>query len=104
MAEEKGQEKFEETASDGATTSESDGVIDEKSLVRKLDRHLIPWTTVLLLLSFLDSGNGSSFSLNCPPVDHLPSVGNARIEGLVTDLHMSTFCPAAPQNIPLSFP
>ena len=45
----------------------------EKALVRKLDRRLLPALTLLYLLSFLDRSN----------------VANARIEGLVDDLQMS---------------
>ncbi|KAL9612470.1 MAG: hypothetical protein Q9167_002942 [Letrouitia subvulpina] len=47
--------------------------INEKSLIRKLDRKLLPAVTILYLLSFLDRSN----------------VGNARIEGLTKDLHMT---------------
>jgi len=49
----------------------------EKALVRKLDRHLLPVLTLLYLLSFLDRSN----------------VGNARLEGLTTDLKISMICP-----------
>ena len=52
---------------------ESFGGIHEPSLLRKLDRTLLPAVTVLYLLSFLDRSN----------------VANARLDGLVTDLHMS---------------
>ena len=45
----------------------------EKALLRKLDIRLLPALTLLYLLSFLDRSN----------------VANARIEGLVDDLHMS---------------
>ncbi|KAH6661021.1 major facilitator superfamily domain-containing protein [Truncatella angustata] len=47
--------------------------IDEKSLLRKLDARLLPAVGILYLLSFLDRSN----------------VGNARIEGMLTDLHMT---------------
>ena len=47
--------------------------ISEKSLLRKLDFHLLPALTLLYLLSFLDRSN----------------VANARLEGLTTDLHMT---------------
>lgn len=47
--------------------------INERSLVRKLDRILLPALTLLYLLSFLDRSN----------------VGNARIEGLTTDINMT---------------
>lgn len=73
MAEEKEQPKLEDTASDHTTTKEIGDAIDEKRLLRKLDWHLIPGPTLLLLLSFMDRSN----------------VGNARIEGLVADLHMT---------------
>lgn len=47
--------------------------IDEKRLVRRLDFKLLAPLTLLYLLSFLDRSN----------------VGNARLEGLATDLHMT---------------
>lgn len=68
--------------------------IDEKKLLRKIDLHLLPGLCILLLLSFLDRSNGtflSSFPLFSFP--YSLSVGNARIEGLVTDTHMSTYSP-----------
>ncbi|KIW29614.1 uncharacterized protein PV07_05417 [Cladophialophora immunda] len=69
---------------DGSNTTEKDapptdfdeslgGHINERALVRKLDITLLPALTSLYLLSFLDRSN----------------VGNARIEGLATDLHMT---------------
>jgi len=54
--------------------SEKDvGDVKERNLVRKLDLRLLPPLTLLYLLSFLDRSN----------------VGNARIEGLTNDLHMT---------------
>ncbi|OAG44564.1 hypothetical protein AYO21_01054 [Fonsecaea monophora] len=50
-----------------------EGHINERALVRKLDLTLLPALTSLYLLSFLDRSN----------------VGNARIEGLATDLNMT---------------
>lgn len=47
--------------------------INEKSLLRKLDWRLLPGVSLLYLVSFLDRSN----------------VANARLDGLVTDLHMS---------------
>jgi MFS family permease len=47
--------------------------VNEKALVRKLDVRLLPVLTLLYLLSFLDRSN----------------VGNARVEGLAKDLHMT---------------
>lgn len=54
-------------------TRESFAHLDEKTILRKMDLHLIPMLALLYLLSFLDRGN----------------IGNARIEGLVEDLGMS---------------
>lgn len=45
----------------------------EKKLVRKLDWQLIPWLCLLYLTSFLDRTN----------------IGNAKVNGLVKDLHMT---------------
>ncbi|KAL2607438.1 hypothetical protein R1flu_026011 [Riccia fluitans] len=47
--------------------------VDERALVRKIDLRLIPYLSFLYLLSFLDRAN----------------IGNAKIEGLVTDLKMT---------------
>ena len=64
MAEEKEKIEFEETVLDHAITDESGDTIDEKKLLRKLDWHIVPGLTFLLLLSFLDRGNGNPFSLH----------------------------------------
>ncbi|KAI1172018.1 major facilitator superfamily domain-containing protein [Nemania sp. FL0916] len=56
------------------TASETAGqAVYEKSLLRKIDAHLLPAVGILYLLSFLDRSN----------------VGNARIEGLLVDLNMT---------------
>ncbi|KAL1747872.1 major facilitator superfamily domain-containing protein [Schizophyllum fasciatum] len=47
--------------------------VDEKKLLRKIDLQLIPWLSLLYLLSFLDR----------------TSIGNAKLYHLTTDLHMS---------------
>ncbi|KAJ5674075.1 Major facilitator superfamily domain general substrate transporter [Penicillium macrosclerotiorum] len=47
--------------------------IDEMAVLRKMDIRLIPMLSILYLLAFLDRGN----------------IGNAKIEGLVDDLHMT---------------
>lgn len=47
--------------------------IDEKKTLRKMDVRLIPALAVLYLLAFLDRGN----------------IGNAKIQGLTKDLHLS---------------
>ena len=49
------------------------GTVNEKALLRKIDWRLLPAVGILYLLSFLDRSN----------------VGNARIEGLADDLHMT---------------
>lgn len=51
----------------------SPGAINEQALLRRLDWRLLPAVGILYLLSFLDRSN----------------VGNARIEGLAADLHMT---------------
>ncbi|KAJ5256603.1 hypothetical protein N7478_012707 [Penicillium angulare] len=59
-----------------ASTSSRDAEaigINEKSLLRKLDYRLLPPLTLLYLLSFLDRSN----------------VGNAKLEGMTTDIKMS---------------
>ncbi|KAJ4863484.1 major facilitator superfamily domain-containing protein [Trichoderma breve] len=55
-----------------STTLESFSHLDEKKILRKMDRRLIPMLAILYLLSFLDRGN----------------IGNAKIEGLQEDLNM----------------
>ena len=69
-----------------------DSSINESALLRKLDRTLLPAVTLLYLLSFLDRSNGMSLvSYKYVRISHLIFlVGNARVEGLVEDLHMST--------------
>lgn len=47
--------------------------LDEKKILRKMDLRLIPMLALLYLLSFLDRAN----------------IGNAKIEGLTEDLHMT---------------
>ncbi|XXG95234.1 hypothetical protein Hte_001494 [Hypoxylon texense] len=72
-----GEKTVEEIAgggSAGASDSETAGpVINENALLRKLDFRLLPAVGVLYLLSFLDRSN----------------VGNARIEGLLGDVHIT---------------
>ncbi|KAJ5690847.1 hypothetical protein N7462_005239 [Penicillium macrosclerotiorum] len=60
------------SSSPGSTSAESVG-INESSLLRKLDYRLLPPLTLLYLLSFLDRSN----------------VGNARLEGMTTDIKMT---------------
>ncbi|KAH8121034.1 MFS general substrate transporter [Trichoderma asperelloides] len=59
-----------EQGNDAITIGEE---VKELSLLRKLDARLLPGVGILYLLSFLDRSN----------------VGNARIEGMVNDLHMT---------------
>ncbi|KAH6846941.1 major facilitator superfamily domain-containing protein [Chaetomium sp. MPI-CAGE-AT-0009] len=66
--------KVESEPSSGSELGDTEsGTIDEQALLRKLDWRLLPAVGVLYLLSFLDRSN----------------VGNARIEGLTDDLHMT---------------
>ncbi|KAE8147979.1 major facilitator superfamily domain-containing protein [Aspergillus avenaceus] len=55
------------------TLADEHNGINEKALLRKLDMRLLPPLTILYLLSFLDRSN----------------VGNARLEGLATDVNMT---------------
>jgi hypothetical protein len=48
-------------------------MVDEKKTLRKMDVRLLPVLAILYLLSFLDRGN----------------IGNAKIQGLTGDLHLS---------------
>lgn len=103
MSEEKGKIEFEETVLDRAAADESGDIIDEKKLLRKLDWHIVPGLTLLLLLSFLDRGNGNLLSHYLDlTFAYLSLVGNALIEGLAADLHVCTFCPAAKSSISLT--
>lgn len=54
---------------DGIDTS----AVDSKKVLRKMDMRLIPMLAILYLLSFLDRGN----------------IGNAKIQGMQTDLNLS---------------
>lgn len=70
------QEPTNEKHQESNTTSDNEANVEglsERALVRKLDIRLLPPLTLLYLLSFLDRSN----------------VGNARIEGLVADLHIT---------------
>lgn len=64
--------------------------VKERSLLRKLDARLLPGVGILYLLSFLDRSNG--MARENPVLTQLKwnLVGNARIEGMVNDLHMSS--------------
>ncbi|KAI1134713.1 MFS general substrate transporter [Hypoxylon sp. FL0543] len=77
MAEKKGEKKtVDDVAGGDSGASDSETAvsqINEGALLRKLDLRLLPAVGVLYLLSFLDRSN----------------VGNARIEGLLTDVHMT---------------
>lgn len=56
---EKKLEKFSKNSSDSAVDAlEVSTGINEKKLLRKLDRKLLPPVTLLYLLSFLDRSNG----------------------------------------------
>lgn len=48
-------------------------MVDEAKTLRKMDIRLLPMLALLYLLSFLDRGN----------------IGNAKIQGLTTDLHLT---------------
>ena len=44
----------------------------DRRITRKFDLHIVPWLFGLWLLAFIDRSN----------------IGNARIDGLITDLHL----------------
>ena len=91
MSEEKLPVESDETSPVEAR-GQSVGVINERKLLRKIDLRILPGLGVLLLLSFLDQGNGILFpSFPSLASAHFFSVGNARIEGLLADTHMSTY-------------
>lgn len=56
-----------------AATHPSFAGVDEAAVLRKMDIRLIPMLSALYLLAFLDRGN----------------IGNAKIEGMLEDLHMT---------------
>lgn len=58
------------SASSQEFNAESSSVPNHRALLRKLDYHILPWITMLFLLSFLDRAN----------------IGNARLAGLEIDL------------------
>jgi len=90
MSKEKEQAEIEKTSPVQAT--EEWDAVDERKLLRKLDLNLLPGVILLFLLSFLDRSNGNlSPSFLRSPSSHCFSVGNARIEGLAADTHMSAF-------------
>jgi hypothetical protein len=79
-----GQEDFavrkdigEKVPTDGDSNSAEGDIdfsgVDEAKTLRKMDIRLIPVLAVLYLLAFLDRGN----------------IGNAKIQGLTRDLHLS---------------
>jgi hypothetical protein len=65
--------KKNEIVADAEASSLGFEGVDEKTVLRKMDIRLIPMLSALYLLAFLDRGN----------------IGNAKIEGLVDDLHMT---------------
>lgn len=65
-------EKVPDQESSAVVSSEFPNV-DEAAVLRKMDVRLIPMLSILYLLAFLDRGN----------------IGNAKIEGLLEDLHMT---------------
>lgn len=75
------------------TLEEGEDAINEKKLLRKIDWRLIPPLTFLFYLSFLDRTNSTSFLFLDFHCAHPLVVGNARIEGLADDTHMSELLP-----------
>jgi hypothetical protein len=63
---------FDEKQSSGSSPP-TDNAEMENRILRKMDIRIIPMLATLYLLAFLDRGN----------------IGNAKIEGLLDDLHMT---------------
>ena len=66
-------EVIDSIANDPEVTLASFAHLDIKKIQRKMDIRIVPTLSVLYLLSFLDRGN----------------IGNAKIEGLSDDLHLT---------------
>ena len=56
--------KSETAVGDTSRRNDSEGAVDEKKLVRKLDLHIIPLVMALYLFSFLDRSVTHSSSTN----------------------------------------
>ena len=95
----------DEKAASPSTSSVTN--INEKALLRKLDYRLLPPLTILYLLSFLDRSNGTPLSLSLHQIKvpknltnaSIPTVGNARLEGMATEIHMCRYHPPLPYHI-----
>ncbi|KAL2107986.1 hypothetical protein VUR80DRAFT_4427 [Thermomyces stellatus] len=66
-------ERLKAAAEPGSDSDDNGALVNERALMRKLDAHLLPAVGLLYLLSFLDRSN----------------VGNAKIEGLTEDIHIT---------------
>ncbi|KAI9850315.1 MAG: hypothetical protein M1838_005875 [Thelocarpon superellum] len=66
-------QEFPQLVDTDASLTAADRAQIDRKLVRKLDLRLIPWLCLLYLASFLDRTN----------------IGNAKIEGLTEDLHLT---------------
>jgi MFS family permease len=61
---------------------------EELRLVRKMDIHIVPVVTILYFLSFLDRVNIGKLYFKAIRLVLLISIGNARLFGLESDLHL----------------
>lgn len=92
------------TATPASSSLAEDQVgINEKALLRKIDMRVLPALTILYLLSFLDRSNGMHpLHLLCKSVSEIltPSftVGNARLEGMTTDINMCMTAATSPST------
>lgn len=71
--EEKGATEHEHTVSTADIDTSNTSDVDERQLIRRVDWRLVPWFSLLYLLSFLDR----------------TSIGNAKLYGLEADLRIS---------------
>ncbi|KAG1751365.1 MFS general substrate transporter [Suillus paluster] len=60
-------------------------------ILRKLDWHLLPFVSLLYMLSFLDRTNVGKLGRVPHPVFSSPSLGNAKVAGMSQDLHLTGF-------------
>lgn len=89
-------ERLKAAAEPGSDSDDNGALVNERALMRKLDAHLLPAVGLLYLLSFLDRSNGTApwVSPGCEVYElTMPTVGNAKIEGLTEDIHISKRCP-----------
>lgn len=92
-------ETVHDKPSDAVRDLETHHGINEKALLRRIDGKLLPTVGILYLLSFLDRSNGGKLSTRFQLRLLTFLVGNARIEGLTTDINISMPTPPITQGL-----